>query len=211
MGRVGNRSPRGDLRVISVSPLPPLRGGRCRRQRGAPGAPSPDRGSSPPSLRDTATDREGRSSGTYAQVSRGGAVAQRLRGRSEKGAAALPCPVRSPAPPSRPSYPRNVPSHTLSGVVGRAWSASRSCGRAGTRPRRRSGRGSDHSSGTSPGSPLMRTGWVSSCSHSAPSLCCQPGGLRFGLVGSVRHRRVCSGTLARIPPRSRPRSASSCM
>ena len=27
-------SPAGDLRVISISPLPPLRGGRCRRQRG---------------------------------------------------------------------------------------------------------------------------------------------------------------------------------
>ena len=60
--------PCGDLRVISISPLPPRSGGRCRRQRGAPGAPSPDSGSSPPSLRDTATDREGRSSGTYAQV-----------------------------------------------------------------------------------------------------------------------------------------------
>ena len=41
---------------------------RCRRQRGAPGAPSPDSGSSPPSLRDTVTGREGRSSGTYAQL-----------------------------------------------------------------------------------------------------------------------------------------------
>ena len=64
-----NCTPRGDLRVISIPPLPPLRGGRCRRQRGAPGAPSPDSGSSPPSLRDTATGREGRSSRTYAQVS----------------------------------------------------------------------------------------------------------------------------------------------
>ncbi len=141
----------------------------------------------------------------------GGAVAQRLRGRSAEGAAAHPCPVRSPAPPSRPSYLRNVPSQALSGGVGRAWSANRSCGRAGTRRRRRSGRGSDRSLGTSPGSLLMRTGLVSPCSRSAPSLCRQPGGLRFGFVGSIRHRRVCSGTLARIPPRSRPRSASSCM
>ena len=69
-----NRSPRGDLRVISISPLPPRSGGRCRRQRGAPGAPPPDSGSSPPSLRDTATGREGRSRGTYAQVSSGGDI-----------------------------------------------------------------------------------------------------------------------------------------
>ena len=59
-------SPSGDLRVISISPLPPLRGGRYRRQRGASGAASPDSRSSPPSLRDTATGREGRGGGTYA-------------------------------------------------------------------------------------------------------------------------------------------------
>ena len=70
-----NGSLRGDLRAISTSPLPPRSGGRCRRQRGAPGAASPDSGSSPPSLRDTATGREGRRSrGTYAQVSSGGAI-----------------------------------------------------------------------------------------------------------------------------------------
>ena len=36
-GRVLRRSPCGDLRVISISPLPPLCGGRCRRQRGGSG------------------------------------------------------------------------------------------------------------------------------------------------------------------------------
>ena len=41
-----------------------------KAERGS-GAPSPDSGSSPPSLRDTATGTEGRSSGTYAQVSGG--------------------------------------------------------------------------------------------------------------------------------------------
>ncbi len=125
-------SPAGDLRVISVSPLPPRSGGRCRRQRGAPRAPSPDSGRSPPSLRDTATGREGRSSGTYAQVSsggdievgnrspRGGAVAQRLRGRpplTTSSGQRNPIPIPSPSAPClRRGRLRHLPPlTTLSG------------------------------------------------------------------------------------------------
>ena len=88
------RTPSGDLRVISISPLPPLRGGRCRRQRGAPGAPSPDTGSSPPSLRDIATGREGRSRGTYAQVSSGKGTAACRPGRSTRPKGGVSRPSR---------------------------------------------------------------------------------------------------------------------
>ncbi len=48
-----------------------------RGQRGAPGAPSPDRRSSPPSRRDTAAGRQGRSSRIYAPVSSARAKSRR--------------------------------------------------------------------------------------------------------------------------------------
>ena len=87
----------GDLRVIPISPLPPRSGGRCRRQRGAPGEASPDSGSSPPSLRDTATGREGRSSGTYAQVSFAGMTRTgRSRVRATASVRADPAWTRRP-------------------------------------------------------------------------------------------------------------------
>ena len=61
-----------DLRVVPISPLPPLGGGRCRRQRGArPNASRPDRNGSsrtPARCRKTATGREGRITGPYAPL-----------------------------------------------------------------------------------------------------------------------------------------------